>query len=186
MKLASLPAFLLLLPALAAAQSFEASVSGGASVIPNKDLGSGYSLEGGFRLALRATVNTTDHLGYEFGYGYNRATLDQTGSTSQGMAIHQGFGEVLLYATPQSARIRPFVAGGGHFSNFVPPGATAAYGQGENKFGFNYGGGVKIKVTGPWQVRFDYRQFNTGKPFGLGGTGRMRQNEISAGISYTM
>lgn len=186
MKSAALSALFLLFPALAAAQSFEASVSGGASVIPNKDLGSGYSLDSGFRLALRATINTTDHLGYEFGYGHNRASLGQEGSSSQGMAVHQGFGEVLLYATPQSARIRPFVAGGGHFSNFVPPGATATYGQGENKFGINYGGGIKVKVTGPWQVRFDFRQFNTGKPFGLGGTGRMLQNEISAGISYTM
>jgi len=186
MKFPTLAAIMLTFPLLAAAQSFEASASGGASVIPNKDLGGGYTLDSGFRIALRATINTTDHLGYEFGYGYNRAKLGQPGSAAQGMAVHQGFGEALLYATPQSARIRPFAAAGGHFSNFVPPGASATYGQGENKFGINYGGGLKIKVSGPWQVRFDFRQFSTGKPFGLGGTGRMLQNEISAGISYTM
>lgn len=186
MKLTSLAAFFLAFPLLASAQSFEASVNAGASVISNKDLGSDYTLDSGFRVAFRATINTTDLLGYEFGYGYNRAKLGSAGSDSQGMAVHQGFGEVLLYATPQSSRIRPFVAAGGHFSNFVPPGSTASYGQGENKFGINYGGGVKIKVTGPWQVRFDVRQFNTGKPFGLGGTGRMLQNEISAGVSWTM
>lgn len=186
MKLATLTAILLLLPLLAPAQVFEASVSGGKSIIPNKDLGSSYSLDGGFKIAFRATVNTLEHLGYEFGYGYNRAHLGSADSASQGMAVHQGFGEVLLYATPQDSRIRPFVAGGGHFANFVPPGATATYGQGENKFGINYGGGLKIKVTGPWQIRFDFRQFNTGKPFGLGGSGRMLLNEVSAGISFTM
>lgn len=177
---------LLMLPVLAMAQSFEASGSGGASVIPNKDLGSGYTLDSGFKLALRGTVNPSDHKGFEFGYGYTRTKLGAEGSTSQGMAVHQGFGEFLLYATPRDSRVRPFLAGGGHFANFVPPGASASYGQGENKFGINYGGGVKIKVAGPWQIRFDYRQFNTGKPFGLGGRGRMLLNEISAGLSWTM
>lgn len=63
---------------------------------------------------------------------------------------------------------------------------AASYGQGEKKSGVNYGDGLKITVTGPWQVRFDYRQFNTGKPFGLRGTGQMLLNEISAGVSWTM
>jgi opacity protein-like surface antigen len=102
------------------------------------------------------------------------------------MGIHQGFGDVVLYATPTEARVRPFIAGGVNFSNFVPPGQSAQYGQGQTKYGINYGGGVKLKVTGPWQVRFDFRQFNTGKPFGLGLGGRLLQNEISAGVSYTL
>jgi opacity protein-like surface antigen len=92
----------------------------------------------------------------------------------------------LLYATPTEARVRPFIAGGVNFSNFVPPGQSAQYGQGETRYGINYGGGIKLKVAGPWQVRFDFRQFNTGKPFGLGLGGRLLQNEISAGISYTL
>ena len=77
-----------------------------------------------------------------------------------------------------------FVAGGGH-ANFVPPG-SATQGPGQTRFGINYGGGVKVKITGPWQVRLDFRQFNTAKPFGLGAAGRMRMNEISAGVSFTM
>ncbi len=174
------------LSALASAQSFEGSVSGGVDSLSKKDLGSGYTLDGGFRLAFRATVNPQEHLGYEFGYAYNRAHLGSTGSADRGMAVHQGFFEALLYATPQDARIRPFLAGGGHFANFVPPGQTAQYGQGETKFGINYGGGVKVKITGPWQIRLDFRQFNTGMPFGLGASGRLLQNEISAGVSFTM
>ncbi len=163
------------------AQSFEGAVSGGVSQISNGDLGSGYSLDDGFRLTFRMTFNPHDLVGYELGYAYNRTHLQGTG-----MAIHQGFGDVLLHATRAGSRIRPFVAGGLNFSNFVPPGATAQYGQGENKFGFNYGGGIKWKVAGPWQVRFDIRQFNTGKPFSLGGSGRLLQNEISVGVGWTM
>jgi opacity protein-like surface antigen len=178
--------FFLAFGALAFGQSFEGSVSGGVSQIGNVNLGGGYSLDSGFRLALRMTLNTHEHFGYEFGYAYNRTHLDGAGLASQGMAIHQGFGDVLLYATPTESRIRPFLAGGLNFSNFVPPGQSAQYGQGATKFGVNYGAGVKFKVTGPWQIRFDVRQYNTGKPFGLGGSGRLLQNEISAGVSYTL
>ncbi len=176
----------LVLPGLAHAQGFEASLNVGASAIQSKDIGSGYTLDSGFKLAGRMTMNTRDYMGYEVGYAYNRAQLGLSGEDQQGMGIHQGFAEVLLYATPRDARIRPFVAGGGHFANFVPPGASATQGQGETRFGINYGGGVKVKITGPWQVRLDFRQFNTAKPFGLGASGRMRMNEISAGVSFTM
>lgn len=184
MKFASV--CLLLFPVLASAQSFEVAVSGGTSSFKDGDLGSGYSLDNGFRLAFRMTINTREYLGYEFGYAYNRTNLNVQGSGSEGMGVHQGFGDVLLYATDTDSRFRPFVAGGVNFSNFVPPGQTAQYGQGETKYGFNYGGGLKIKVAGPWQVRFDFRQFNTGRPFGLGAGGRMLQNEISAGIGFTI
>jgi opacity protein-like surface antigen len=168
------------------AQSFEGAISGGVSQISSGDLGSGYSLDSGFRLTFRMTINTREHLGYEFGYAYNRTHLGFPGFAAQGMAIHQGFGDVVLYATPSESRIRPFLAGGLNFSNFVPPGQTAQYGQGSTKFGVNYGVGVKFKITGPWQVRFDARQFNTGKPFGLGASGRLLQNEFSVGVGYTM
>jgi opacity protein-like surface antigen len=140
---------LLLSPAVAAAQSFEASVSAGASQLSNGDLGSSYSLDNGFRLTFRMAINTHEHLGYELGYAYIRTHLNTSGLGGTGMAIHQGFGDVLLYGTKSEARVRPFVAGGLNFSNFVPPGQSAQYGQGETKYGFNYGGGVKIKVAGP-------------------------------------
>jgi opacity protein-like surface antigen len=178
--------FFFALGASAFGQSFEGSVSGGTSHISSGNLGSGYSLDSGVRLTFRMTLNTREHLGYEFGYAYNRSHLDGQGFSGEGMGIHQGFGDVLLYATPQEARVRPFVAGGLNFSNFVPPGQSAQYGQGSTKFGINYGGGVKFKVTGPWQLRFDVRQFNTGKPFDLGGSGRLLQNEFSVGVSYTL
>jgi len=182
-----------MLAAASYAQSFEASVSGGVSQISNGEIGaleaggSQLELDSGFRLAFRLTLNPGRFHGYELGYAYNRTHLTFPGQPSQGMAIHQGFGGALLYGTPEGSRIRPFAAGGIHFSNFVPPGASAQYGQGENKFGFNYGGGIKVQVSGPWQVRFDVRQYNTGKPFGLpGASGRLLQTEFSAGVGYAM
>ncbi len=185
---------LVTLTPLGLGQSFEAGISGGASQISSGDIGAldvtgatKATLDSGFRLTFRMTVNPYSHAGFEFGYAYNRTHLGITGAGSQGMAIHQGFGDFLAYATPSESRVRPFVAGGVNFSNFVPPGQTAQYGQGNTKYGINYGGGIKAKLTGPWQVRFDIRQYNTGKPFGLpNASGRLLQNEFSVGVSYTL
>jgi opacity protein-like surface antigen len=179
------------LSAAANAQVAEFSISGGQSLI-NKDLGSGYSLDDGFRLAFRLTINNWAHFGQEFGYAYNRTHLifNQGGVTQDigGMAIHQGHYNFLVYATPEGSVFRPFATGGGHFSNFVPPGASATQGQGSNKFGFNYGGGLKARIGEKWQVRFDLRQFVTGKPFGefFPVSGSLRQTEISIGFGFVM
>jgi opacity protein-like surface antigen len=181
------------LSAAATAQVAEFAVSAGRSLIGNKELGSGYSLDDGFRMAFRLTINNWNHFGQEFGYAYNRTHLNvasEGGATQDlgGMAIHQGFYNLLAYATPEGKMIRPFVTGGGHFSNFVPPGASAAQGQGSNKFGFNYGGGVKVRVGEKWQVRMDVRQFITGKPFGefFPVSGSLRQTEVSVGLGIVL
>jgi opacity protein-like surface antigen len=180
------------LAASAQAQVAEFAVSGGASRLGDKELGSGYFLDNGWRLAFRLTLNNWAFFGHEFGYAYNRTALDfqQAGQTQRigGMAIHQGFYNFLVYATPEGSIVRPFATGGGHFSNFVPPGASATQGQGDNQFGFNYGGGLKVRVGDKWQVRFDARQFVTGKPFGdfFPVSGSLRQTEISLGLGLVM
>jgi hypothetical protein len=103
------------------------------------------------------------------------------------MAIHQGFYDFLGYAMPEGSHIRPFGAVGIHYGNYVPPGASASYGQGFNKFGINYGGGVKIRVKGPLGVRFDVHQYTNGKPFGLtGASGWIRETTISAGVAWML
>jgi len=179
------------LSAGASAQVAEFGVSGGQSVI-NQELGSGYTLDDGFRIAFRLTINNWAFFGQEFGYAYNRThlRLNQGGVLQDlgGMAIHQGHYNFLVYATPEGKRIRPFATGGGHFSNFVPPGASATQGQGSNKFGFNYGAGAKVRVAETWQIRFDLRQFVTGKPFGefFPVSGSLRQTEISIGLAFLM
>ena len=92
--------------------------------------------------------------------------LEAIGSGPGWNGNSSGFYNLLAYATPEGTRIRPFVTGGGHFSNFVPPGSSASYGQGSTKFGVNYGGGVKARISEKYQVRVDFRQYVTGKPFG--------------------
>jgi opacity protein-like surface antigen len=179
------------------AQMAEVAISGGVSALSNKVLGSAsgttkggddLSLDNGFRMAFRFTLNPQTFFGHEIGYAYNRTTLKYQSSSSSdaGMAIHQGFYNFLVYATPEGFRIRPFATGGVHFSNFVPPGASVTSGQGTNKMGFNYGGGVKLKLTDMFGIRVDLRQYQTGKPFDLGGSGLLRQTEVSAGISIRL
>ena len=184
-------ALVVIFSAAAYGQAFEGSVSGGQSFI-GKELGSGYALDDGFRLAFRMTLNSWTFFGQEFGYAYNRThLLFEQGGVEQdlgGMAVHQGFYNLLVYALPEGSRIRPFGTGGVHFSNFVPPGASATQGQGSNKFGFNYGGGVKVRVGEKWMVRFDVRQFVTGKPFGefFPVSGSLRQTEVSVGFGIVL
>jgi len=172
-------------------QLFEVWFNGGESLLSSKGLGtlspSGGSkndvtLEDGFRFSFRMTLNNESHFGHEVQYAYSRTQLNISGS-KQGMAIHQGGFNFLIYATPEGTRVRPFATGGVLFANYVPPGSSATSGGGDNKFGFNYGGGVKVRVTSLFGVRFDVRQATTPKPFDLPlREGWLRQTEISAGF----
>jgi opacity protein-like surface antigen len=175
-------------------QFFEAWFNGGQSLISNKGLGSfspaeqggtkdDYQLEDGFRFSFRMDLNNDSHFGHEVQYAYSRTKLN-SGGVEQGMAIHQGGYNFLLYATPEGTRIRPFATAGVMFANYVPPGSSATQGGGDNKFGFNYGGGVKMRITSLFGVRLDVRQYTTPKPFSLPylREGWLRQTEISAGF----
>jgi opacity protein-like surface antigen len=184
------PVLLAAMTMVAPAQVFEGSLSVGAHKLSNKDLAAGYALDDGWKFALRLTLNSWTFFGQEFGYGYNRSKLLLNDQSQGGMAIHQGFYNLLAYATPEGTRFRPFATGGVHFSNFVPPGASATQGQGSNKFGVNYGGGLKVRLSEKWLVRMDVRQFMNGKPFGgdqgLPVSGQLRQTEYSVGFGFVM
>lgn len=175
-------------------QLFEVWFNGGQSLLSNKGLGSGFpaeaggtkndfQLEDGFRFSFRMDLNNESHFGHEVQYAYSRTKLNSFGS-EQGMAIHQGGYNFLLYATHEGTRIRPFATGGVMFANYVPPGSSATSGGGDNKFGVNYGGGVKVRLTSLFGVRLDVRQYTTPKPFNLPylREGWLRQTEISAGF----
>ena len=189
----------LLLAVPAWRQALEMAVGGGVSRLTNGGLGKvdaasaqqdDYSLKGGFRLVMRMTMNSGDFKGHETGYAYNRTQLVQNGegaSSQTGMAIHQGFYNYLLYPTREGSRIRPFAAGGVHFANYVPPGASATSGGGSTKFGVNYGGGIKIRVSERFLLRFDARQFLNPKPFGLINPGGwIRMNEYSTSLAFVL
>lgn len=183
---------------LGRAQPLELGVYGGqsrlskatlGSIAKSPDAASDYSLDGGFRLGFRVTTNSDTIFGHEFGYGYNRTQLvfDSASGQRQGMAIHQGTYNYLVYATREGRKIRPFVTGGVHFSNFVPPGASATQGGGTTKFGVNYGAGLKIRVHPMFLIRFDLRQYGTPKPFKLFNRSNwLRQNEYSIGFSFVL
>ncbi len=191
-KLRLLCGTLLLIAASGAAhaQVAEFGVGGGVSKLTNKDLAAGYALDDGWHLTFRLTVNNDNFLGHEFGYNYNRTKLVLNNVDQGGMAAHQGFYSFMVYGTREGRRVRPFVTGGGHFTNFVPPGASATRGQGSNKFGVNYGAGVKVRLTEKYLFRVDYKQFLQGKPFGgnngLPVSGSLKINQISAGFSFTL
>jgi|SRR5947209_3201545 len=165
-------------------QSAEFSVSGGPDNISGKDLGSGYSLENGWQLAFRLTLNTGNHFGHEIGYAYNRTHLLLAGQDTGGMAVHQGFYDFLFYPTKEGSVFRPYIGAGPHFANYVPPGVSVTQGgvQGGNKFGANYGGGLKFFLKSKWMARIDFRQYVNGKPFDLGGSGSLRQNVLTVGF----
>ena len=144
------------------------------------------SLADGFHFGFRGGFSTGDHLGYEMSYMYNRTTLQQNqppGSANLGgMAYHQVEFNALYNFTGIDSKIRPFVTGGVGFTNYAPPGTSAAYGGGSTKLGVDYGGGVKIKLTQRWGLRVDVRQSTTPKPLGFPlASGWLRETEFSAG-----
>jgi len=174
------------------AQVAELAVSGGVSRFGKASLGSNVDQAGnttnatvkdGFRLAVRFALNTYRFAGHEFGYAYNRSGVDLGDGSTVPMNIQQGFYDFLVYATPEGSRIRPFGAGGVQFSSFFPPGASVYYGNQVTKFGINYGGGIKVRLTATMAARVDFRQYNSGKPFNFPDQhGRLNQTEISVGL----
>lgn len=191
--------FVLLLLGVVSAygQSAEFSVSGGVSRLNNTSLGvlndtSGivpYSLQSGWRIGFRTTLNNWRYFGHEFGYGYNRTQLrNENLQQDFGMAIHQGFYNFLMYATKDGSKVRPFAAGGGHFNNYTPPGASVTSGGGSTKIGFNYGGGVKVRISPIFAIRFDMRQYQNQKPFEFlqNRKGLIGQLELSIGFGLVI
>ena len=173
------------------AQVAEVALSFGESIMKDNVLGrapdlSGtlYTVNNGFRVTGRFTLNTKRFIGHEFGYGYSRTKLAAAGfSGSDSMPTHQGFYDFLFYGTPEGSKIRPFLAGGAQFTTFVPPGASATYGTGTTKYGGNFGAGVKVKITSMFLLRLDVRDYVTGKPFSLiNQSGALHQIEASAGL----
>jgi opacity protein-like surface antigen len=170
------------------AQMGEVSLSFGDSMLRNSSLGifNGVDVpsKSNFHMALRMTLNNSRYFGHEFGYAYNHASFNASG-TDYSMPIHQGFYDFLVYGTKEGTRIRPFAAGGGGFSTFVPPGGSVLQGSGMTKFGYNYGGGIKARVSEAFMIRADLRDYTTGKPdFGTSPSGLLHQLVVSAGLAF--
>ncbi len=182
----------------AAAQVGEISISAGRAASRNNVLGterdlSGqtleYKTETDFRLGFRFTFNSYRFFGHEIGYAYNHGKfkLSSTPPAEVGMPVHQGMYNFLGYATPEGSSMRPFLTGGVHFSTFYPPGTGVFSGNGVTKFGFNYGAGLKFRLSEMLIMRLDLRDYVTGKPFGDAfpdQKGMLHQLEVSAGLGF--
>jgi len=167
----------------------------GESVLENNGIGTDQAFTGtphdvqlndGWRFSFRFGFNQGDHFGHEIQYAFNRTYLqfnDVTPAEKDTMHFHQSGYNFLYYFNTDRAKIRPFATAGVHFDDFVPPGGSINAG-GSNKFGLNFGAGVKFHIKGMFAGRVDAREYMNGKPaFGLGMVqGLLWQTELSAGV----
>src|SRR5690242_5185414 len=102
---------------IASAQLAELSASGGASgfraagLTPDAPPGTDITPWAAVRRGFRLTINSWKFFGNEIGLGYAHSSLEVPGQGSVGMAVYSGFYDLLAYATPEGAKIRPFLAG---------------------------------------------------------------------------
>ena len=169
------------LPALP--QSAELGISAGYGTLRDNDISVSqvaatggtdtYSISNGVRVGARMGFNTRRFIGHEVSYAYQHAGLDLRVSGPEGtetgdlgaIRSHHMYYNGLLHAAPTGFPVRPFVTGGGGFSSFFLPGISSFSGYGNTKFGYNYGGGIKLNFY-QYGIRFDVRNHVTGKPFG--------------------
>jgi opacity protein-like surface antigen len=141
-------------------------------------------LDNGIRIGGRLSFNSWLFLGHELSYAYQRSALTFGDGPSDGMSVHNFYYNFVAHATPQDTPVRPFGTVGVGFSGYFPPGVSSLSGGGDNRFGFNYGGGVKFRLNEIFGIRLDIRDHVTSKPFSLvDSSGRLHNLELSAGLS---
>ena len=175
------------------AQTAEATVYGGLSQIGDNDLGevgfAGVPLEmkKGFKAGARLTLNGSQFFGHELSYGYERHDLEVGGQKESQANVQQFYYDFVVHFAPRSVSVRPFVLAGGGFSSFsAREEGIFVDGAGETKPGVNFGGGLKVKLSPRFGLRFDVRDHLTEKPNFLdlaGVSGRLHSLEYSAGFS---
>ena len=159
------------------AQTEDVAVTAGWSVFPNPKIGEltvfdadfkpiplGAKIRNGVRIGVKLSINRS-YFSHEFSYAWQRSGLNLD---TRAVAIHNIYYNAVLHATPADAPLRPFVTVGGGFSVFFDPGGSSlqGLGAGEKKAGYNYGGGMKFRLTDRFGMRLDVRDHVTGKPFG--------------------
>ena len=182
--------------ATAAAQSAEIGVSVGRSNFSDRGIGSitsfeagqtAVTLDNGIRIGARLALNTGYFFGQEFSYSYQDSGLTFGGGPADSMTVQNVYYNFVVHATPDGSPVRPFGTGGVGVSVFFPPGLSSLSGGGQNKFGYNFGGGLKFKLNPIFGLRLDVRDHVTGKPFGLAGaSGRLHNVEYSATFSLLL
>jgi hypothetical protein len=179
---------------IGSAQVAEVAITGGWSVLTDSTVGTlGFGsdlpeleMDNGVRIGGRLSMNRW-FLGHEISYAWQRSHVTIGGQDSGSMSIQNFYYNFVVHATPEGTAIRPFVTGGAGVSTFFPPGVSSLSGSGDNKFGFNYGGGVKFRLTDKFGLRMDVRDHVTGRPFGNLGVntldGKFHNVEYSVGFA---
>jgi len=124
------------------------------------------------------TLNTHGYYGVEVGILRSRARLDsklipaaggdpvlESGTVTQNQVFLNG----ICYFMPRGEWFRPFVTAGFDAQFWSAPGSGVpdwAGGSSKN-LGFNYGGGIKLRILKPVYVRLDVRDIWAGAPYGL-------------------
>jgi len=142
------------------------------------------TVDDGIRIGARLSFNSWGFFGQELSYAFQSSGMDLRGADFMDLSVQNYFYNLVAHATPSGTPIRPFATAGVGASTFFPEGTSALRGGGTTKFGFNYGAGVKVKLSDRFGVRFDVRDHVTGKPFDLiDNDGALHNVEYSAGFS---
>jgi opacity protein-like surface antigen len=202
---------LVLISVLAAApvlpQTWEVSAGGGAMRPARKGLGSlstdspkndDTRLRGTTGYGVRLTANTKGYYGFELGYIRSRATMEATIRTGTEtldrrgrLTIQHAFFNAIAYMMPKGERWRPFLTVGMQGQLYSRPNIDEFTDPSSRNYGFNYGGGLKIKLAKHFLVRLDVRDYIGGAPYGLTleeeklSLGTLRHLEGSFGLSIT-
>jgi hypothetical protein len=166
-------------------------ISGGSS----NDL----QVNGGALVAVRFDWNQGNHFGHEVQYMNGRMPIQYNyeENATEGAALNRFGYNFLGYFSGRESKVRFFGTVGTQLTNYSRPsdseiGCEAAdcteAGQppatgGNNKFGLNYGVGMKVHFTPKLSLRFDVRQYVNSKPFNLRlASGLLFETEVSAGF----
>lgn len=147
-------------------------------------------MKSGPAYGFRFGVNAAHRLGHEFGATCARHDLEYDVADVTAVPIARStwhvFYDLLVYATPEDAAVRPYVAAGAGAGFFRARVAAPWLGKQEsNELALNYGAGAKVRVSKNWFVRFDYREYAGPKPLELiGQKGWLRERETSAGAGF--
>jgi opacity protein-like surface antigen len=146
----------------------------------------------GITVVPRMTLNFSDYLSHDLSFSISRANVkvDLAGENlfDNSSTIGQGMYNLLVHATKDGSKIRPYVAGGGGLVLFYPPGAGLFSGVNTVRPGLNYGAGVRFQATDAFHARVDFRQTIAPNPRlfqGQDASGLFRQNQVTFGIGYT-
>jgi hypothetical protein len=152
---------------------------------------------------LTATWNSRGYYGIEAGVLRSRARIESNIDPGDGTPVlerdtvteNQVFVNGVAYFMPRGERFRPYATAGAQVQFWSAPNVPHWLGGSSKNVGFNYGGGVKIRLVKPVLFRIDVRDIWAGAPYSLQyatssdtslrSPGLYRQLQGTIGIGFT-